>query len=126
MEAIVWIAAAAFAGMGVAGLLKPQFVMDYFGVSLTKDGRNEVRAVYGGFGLAIGGALIWATQNGRYGAGIIFTVAVALAGMATGRAISAAIERPGKWPIVFFVMEAVGVTALFLSIPKGAGFNWDF
>ncbi|MCB0218871.1 MAG: DUF4345 domain-containing protein [Chrysiogenetes bacterium] len=126
MEAVIWIVGAAFAGMGVVALARPQFIMDYFDVKLTADGRNEVRAVYGGMGLALGAALFWATQNHRYSAGIIMAMAIALGGMAAGRAISATMEKPGKWPTVFFVIELASAIALYLAIPKGAGFNLSF
>ena len=126
MEAVIYLVAAAFAGMGVVGLAKPQFIMDIFGVQLTLDGRNEVRAVYGGFGVFIAGALVWALQSPRYAAGIILAVAIALAGMAAGRVVSLLIERPGVKPIALMVMEIATAAALYFSIPRDTGINLNF
>jgi hypothetical protein len=47
--------------------------------------------------------------------GVIIAVAGSLAGMAGGRIIAALRERPGRWPLVFFVVESTG-TALLLSV----------
>ena len=48
------IVGGAFIAMGVMALLRPAQVLAYFGLhNLTPDLRNEVRAVYGGFGVAL-------------------------------------------------------------------------
>jgi Domain of unknown function (DUF4345) len=61
-----------------------------------------VRAVYGGFGVAIAGLLV-AAPTTAMAPGIYLTVAVALAGMAGGRVVSAVIERPsGLYPEWFY------------------------
>ena len=52
-DALTLIVAAGFAAMGLLALARPADVLAQFGVSVeTPEGRNEVRAVYGGFGLA--------------------------------------------------------------------------
>ena len=50
----IWINVVFFLGMGVCALVRPQFVVSFVKlVPETADARNEVRAVYGGFGIAI-------------------------------------------------------------------------
>ncbi len=55
--------------------------------------RAEVRAVYGGFGLAIASMLAVALATPDLRTGILTTVAAALAGMAFGRLVSALVGR---------------------------------
>ena len=113
-----------FLTMGAVALMRPPQVLGYFGLTeLTADLRNEVRAVYGGFGLAMGGLLLaaafakplWPPQFGI--TGVIFTVAAALLGMAAGRIFSWCVESTGKWPVVFAVIEIAGGVALLAAIP---------
>lgn len=115
-DAIVIAVALAFAGMGLAAFLNPRAVPDQFGVAAeTVEGRNEVQAVYGGFGLAIAGVLAFvAFDDPAIGEGVLGTVAVSLAGMAAGRLIAAVRERPtGLYPVwVFFAFEVVAAAAL--------------
>ena len=55
----------------------------------------EVRAVYGGFGLAIAGVLVFAAiADGDLRKGILITVGAALAGMAFGRLAAAVLGDP--------------------------------
>jgi uncharacterized membrane protein YeaQ/YmgE (transglycosylase-associated protein family) len=70
--------------------------------------RNEVRAVYGGFGVAIAGLLTASTFYSEVRQGVVLTVAIALFGMAAGRLLSFAIEHSeGHYPMVFLVVECV-------------------
>ena len=90
-----------------------------FGVAVeTADGRNEVRAVYGGFGLAAA-ALLAVAAIGDPGTaeGIVVAFAFALFGMAGGRLVSAAGERPsGPFPVwIYFAVEIVGGALLLLA-----------
>ena len=56
-DVLVLLVAAGFALMGLGALVRPRMVLDQFGVDVgTADGRNEVRAVYGGFGVAVAAA----------------------------------------------------------------------
>jgi hypothetical protein len=86
----------------------------------TADARTEIRAVYGGFGIAMA-ALLFTTALGngfdRHRDGVALTVGVALAGMALGRAIGAARERPrGLYPtVVFLVIEVAAAAALLIA-----------
>lgn len=107
------VAAAAFAAMGALALWRPAAVTGYFGLyALNADLRNEVRAVYGGFGLAMAAMLGIAAFAESIAGGILLTVAAALAGMAGGRTVAWLLERSGRWPVVFGLAELSGATAL--------------
>jgi len=114
VDILILVIAAAFLLMGLSALWRPAAIGRYFDVRIESvDGRNEVRAVYGGFGLAIAFALYWGLQRPELRAGVLVCVALALAGMAVGRVFSALLERPGRWPVFFGALEAVGAGALW-------------
>ena len=104
-----------FLGMGSAALWRPALVLGLFDTAVvTSEGRNEVRAVYGGYGVAMGlllaGSLATPTA---FRSGILLCVAVAVLGMAIGRLISFGIDgRAGFYPLLFLGIEA----ALFASL----------
>lgn len=105
--------------MGLLAIVRPFSIVRFFGVDAkTKDFRNEIRAVYGGFGIATGFLLIIADNHAlnSFRQGIYIAYSVALFGMAFGRIISTLIERPGKWPVIFMSIEIVGGLILILSI----------
>lgn len=110
----VLVPAVGFGFMGVAALVAPSRVTGLFGIPpLEVDGRSEVRAVYGGFGLAIAAALALALLQPDLRAGVCVTVAAALAGMAGGRLVSVTIDRAvGPAPRLFFVLELLLASAL--------------
>ena len=63
MSIAVGVVAVFFVLMGLMGLATPERIQAPFGTAVqTVDGRNEVRAVYGGFGIAIG-ALLFAVSG---------------------------------------------------------------
>jgi uncharacterized protein DUF4345 len=115
--AIIGLIAVFFAGMGVYALAAPAALVRPFGITLGESAaRSEVRAVYGGFGLAIAAVLMYsAVAGGDVRTGIVITVAAALAGMAFGRLTSAVLgDRAGWYPNWFyFVVESVAAAALF-------------
>lgn len=106
-----------FAGMGLVALLRPERVLAFFGTqALTRDGRNEVRAVYGGFGLAIAALLGASFLQPELRGGILLTVAVALLGMAGGRLVSTVVDGPpGLFPWLFLGVE-IALAALLLAV----------
>ena len=114
----VVLVAAFFAAMGLVALAWPTRVLAFFGTpELTRDGRNEVRAVYGGFGLAIAGLLLTSFGLPEIRNGIITTVAVALLGMAGGRLIATLLDGPpGFYPWLFFGVEIVLASFLMVSL----------
>lgn len=119
VDALVVLVAGGFALMGLVALARPRLVLDQFGVDAgTVEGRNEVRAVYGGFGLAIAVLLAVAALGDVGGRdGILIAVGVALAGMACGRLIGALAERPsGVYPVwVYFAIEVAGAAVLLAA-----------
>lgn len=118
MSILVAIAAAFFAGMGLAALVRPAFIWAPFGVALTTpESRNEVRAVYGGFGLAIAAMLVLADgATAEFRDGVLVAVAIALLGMASGRVISALIEPLALWGFpAFFLLVEAGLAGLLLA-----------
>jgi len=109
--------AVAFALMGIGALVRPTVVTRQFGIpALTPEGRSEVRAVYGGFGLAVAAMLVLAITTPDLRAGIAITVAVALFGMAVGRVVSAVIDRSlSKVVALYLVIEVVAGVLLVLA-----------
>lgn len=116
MTIVIVLTAIFFLGMGVFALARPAALIRPFGITLPiPESRAEVRAVYGGFGLAIAGMLALAASGHPAREGILITVAAALAGMAFGRLVSGVIDRPKafcpNW--FYFVVEVIGAGALF-------------
>ena len=106
-----------FAGMGVAAIVRPRSVVSFVSFEPeTVDARNEVRAVYGGFGIAIALILLIASDMAELRSGVLITVACALGGMAGGRLLSLFIEKPGVWPICFIFMESALAGLLLFSL----------
>jgi hypothetical protein len=114
---IVVLVAVFFLAMGLYALAVPARVLAIFGVAVTTaDGRNEVRAVYGGYGVAVCAVLLAALALPAYRDGILVCQAVAVAGMAGGRVLSAVLERPtGFYPWFFCAVEALLAGALFAA-----------
>ncbi|MFG3618415.1 DUF4345 family protein [Nocardia sp. NPDC047654] len=108
-----------FLGMGAYALAAPAALIRPFGIRLTEAGaRYEVRAVYGGFGLAMAAVLaVAALDLASLRGGIMVAVGAALAGMALGRVASAVLdERTAFYPTWFYGMvETVGAVALFAA-----------
>lgn len=107
-----------FAGMGVFALARPAALIRPFGISLpVPESRAEVRAVYGGFGLAIAGVLALAAADEALRPGILVTVAAALGGMAFGRLVSGIVDAPKafypNW--FYFLVEVVAAAALLAA-----------
>ena len=111
------IVAVFFVGMGILALAAPERITAIFGTTgLTADGRNEVRAVYGGFGVAVG-VLLWvAASSPALRAGVYVAVAASLGGMAAGRLIAAVFERPGRfYPCWFYCFAEALMAAVLLA-----------
>ena len=106
---LVSVVAAFFFAMGAVALANPQRIVAYFGTdALTRDGRNEVRAVYGGFGVALALLLLASLWLPALRSGVLLAVCVALLGMAVGRLLSVAVDgSPGFFPWLFCGVEVV-------------------
>jgi hypothetical protein len=113
----VTVVAIFFAGMGVLALVAPERIVAVFGTtSLTADGRNEVRAVYGGFGVAVSLLLVLAGGSPALRPGAFAAIAVALLGMAAGRLVAALIERPARfYPCWFYCAVEAALAGLVLA-----------
>jgi len=116
MNAALFAIAVFFLGMGIAALIHPAWILSLFKTSVTTpEGRNEVRAVYGGYGLAMSIMLAFSIYHPELRAGIILCVAFAMAGMASGRLISFVTDRKaGALPVLFFIVEIL-IAALLLT-----------
>ena len=121
--AVIGVVAVFFLGMGVYAIAAPAALVRPFGIwrwgSLRQ--QSEVRAVYGGFGLAIAGVLVYAAvADGDVRTGILITVGAALAGMAFGRLAAAdwATARRSSPNWFFFLVEVVAAVA-FLQVLRG-------
>lgn len=116
---VVAVVAVFFAGMGLYALAAPDALVRPFGTTLgSAASRSEVRAVYGGFGLAIAGVLAYGiVEGGALRTGVLITVGAALAGMAFGRVVSAVVDqRTSFYPNWFYcLVEAVAAAALFTA-----------
>ena len=97
--------------MGTLALAAPARFARPLGLDvLDRDGRNEIRGVYGGYGVAMAGCCAIAFVNPALRAGIVSAVAAALLGMVAGRLWSVAVDRgAGKimWAALF-VESALG------------------
>jgi len=117
-DAVVSVAVAGFALMGAAALISPATVTRQVELQASSaTGRSEIRAVYGGFGLAVAGLLVgtWFWPAAR--PGIVLAVAVALLGMAGGRLASAAVDRSlPRGAALYLVIELVGGTGLMTVV----------
>ena len=124
MDVVVMLVAAGFAGMGALGLVRPAAVVAPLGARVdTSEARTEVRAVYGGFGLAVAVVLVSAgfADPGSLRDGALVTVAIALGGMAVGRLVGALLERPGRLhpTVTCFAVEAAAAALLLMAYAHG-------
>ena len=94
MNAVIVLTGVFFFGMGIFALARPAALIRPFGITLPNpESRAEVRAVYGGFGLAIAAVLALAAIDATLRDGILITVAAALGGMAFFTEAGDAFER---------------------------------
>ncbi|AFT99671.1 MULTISPECIES: DUF4345 family protein [Nocardia] len=117
---LIALVALFFAAMGVFGLLRPSQLVDPLGLLADRaDARAEVRAVYGGFGIAIAVILgLAAADVGDLRFGACVAVAAALGGMAFGRVWSSVVESPSAfYPVWFYlVLEVILAAMLVLAV----------
>ena len=115
---LVSIVAIFFLIMGIWALFMPDSFAAFVGFSLDVDrGPNEIRAVYGGFGIAMAIMAWGAVLASPPALGLLTALGIALIGMAAGRAISMIME--GEVPICGLLTgtgELALACALFWSI----------
>lgn len=120
-DALIACCALFFLWMGMKSLRDPLNFLVPMGIQAASvSARNEIRAVYGGFGVTIAlllaASLVWRT----YAAGIALTVSLSMAGMALGRVISALVERKlPRLPRVFLFLELALAAALLVATVYG-------
>jgi hypothetical protein len=104
--------------MGLGAIATPIRVTRQFDIlELTAAGRNEVRSVYGGFGVAMAVMFALALWRPELRGGICLTAAAGLAGMAGGRLLSALIDRQiGRYPLFYLCLETVVASLLFYAV----------
>ncbi|MCP2278638.1 DUF4345 family protein [Nocardia amikacinitolerans] len=117
---LIAVVALFFAAMGVYGLLRPSQLADTVGLLADRaDAHAEVRAVYGGFGIAVAVVLgLAAADIGDLRFGVCVAVAAALGGMAFGRIWSSFTGRASAfYPVWFyFVVEVTLATLLGAAV----------
>jgi len=107
-----------FAAMGAGLLWQPQYLSRLTNLELTTlESRNEVRAVYGGFGIAMALALFIALVWSPLRPGICVAIGLALIGMAAGRGYSLFVERSSSTTIWgFLIGEALLGLMIFFQV----------
>jgi hypothetical protein len=116
--AAITVIAVFFLAMGIFGLAAPSALVAPFGIALGgADGKSEMRAVYGGFGVAVAVLLaLAATGVAGLRPGAVIAVAVALFGMAFGRLVARLFDRPsGFYPVCLYFWVEAGGGALLLA-----------
>jgi dolichol kinase len=110
-----------YLALGLAALARPTTLLSGFGLAAEGvDARNEVRAVYGGFPLAVAGLVAWSLSGAPHATGILLALAVASLGMAVGRLMSAVIDRRiGRLPALFICVELALALLLAAGVMLG-------
>ncbi len=110
----VWTVAVFLLVMGLLALYSPIRFAKPLGLTLVPArGTNEVRAVYGGFGVVMAGLLVHAAGEPALRDGVFLTLAFALYGMAAGRVISLMVERAAH-PLMWAAMATETALATVL------------
>lgn len=120
MMIAVDVVIAFFVGMGLLALVSPESITRIFGIpTLTIAGRNEIRAVYGGFGLAVAAMLVVALNDPILRPGVLLAVATSVGGMAAGRLVAALIERPTAfYPSWFYFVAETGMAVVLYQASR--------
>lgn len=109
--------AAFFLAMGLVALAAPARIPQTFGIVVnTPEGRTEVRAVYGGFGVTIGALIVAATMLDDIRTGVYIAGGVSLFGMAGGRVVSLLVGEPSPlWPTWAFCALELALGGVLLA-----------
>jgi hypothetical protein len=121
-DGLLFTSAVFFGGMGLLALALPGRLSALVGfpAELSPDARNEVRAVYGGFGVAVAAILGLAARDESLVTGVAAAIGASLAGMAGGRVVAALLERKmGRMPLLFFAVESSLAAMLFSAAFQG-------
>jgi dolichol kinase len=113
------VAAALFYGaIGVSAIMRPKHLLRGFSIeAAVSESRNEIRAVYGGFPLAVAGLLLFSLTQPELSDGILTSLSICSAGMAFGRILSALMDKTiGKHPLVFLILEVIVAVLIAINI----------
>lgn len=104
-------------GMGCMAIFDPSHIGGYFGLHEPgADMRNEIRAVYGGFGIFSGLLLLTTFRPGLWRAAIELSFGLALLGMASGRIASYLIDGlTDFYPYFYMCVEIIAGGGLLLD-----------
>jgi Domain of unknown function (DUF4345) len=113
-------AALFFGAIGVSAMTRPRNLLQGFSIeAIEPESRNEIRAVYGGFPLAVAALLIFSLKRPDLSDGILIALAASSAAMAIGRIISVLVDRKlGRDPAIYIVLELI-VSLMIASNIKG-------
>ncbi len=115
------VAAALFFGViGVSAMTRPRNLLQGFSIEAHEpESRNEIRAVYGGFPLAVAALLMFSLTRPDLSNGILIALATSSAGMAIGRIVLVLIDRKlGRDPAIYIALELI-VALMIASNIKG-------
>jgi hypothetical protein len=119
MHATSWLVvpcALFFLWMGCVALVRPRKFARLLELDAnTPLARSEVRAVYGGYGVAMAGALLVGLLLPRHLAGIAATVGAAMTGLAAGRLISCWLDRAMPRMARIFTALELGLALLLFG-----------
>lgn len=122
LKTLLLVMALLHALFGLYGLYQPSQMAQIAELeAVTPAARGEIRAVYGGLFVAIGGILLRGALGGPVAAGWVRAVSVAYAGLFLGRVVSVAVDGPSGYTLFagafeialagFFAWAATGLRA---------------
>ena len=115
---MIEMTALAFLLMGAVALVSPHSITRWVAITaLPVPARNEVRAVYGGYGVAMAVLLVVCWDQPQWRDGVVVTLSMALLGMAVGRLLSWLVDRRlDRYPALFMAIEIVLGLGLLISL----------
>ena len=109
----IFITAAAFTGFGTALLAKPDKILGTIGIKARKPaGRTELRAMYGGMELGLGGFFTVAALKEEYRRPALLAILCGIGGLGATRIATAIAHRD---PPLTYLMGAPEITAATLA-----------
>ncbi len=98
-------------GFGLIALLDPPRVASWLGLELLGvSAYGELRAVYGGLVLALGGAMIWGVFGNQ--PSWLAPLALLFGGLVSGRLISLSLDGWSTYTLAAAILEAAGALLL--------------
>lgn len=117
MKMWLWLGVVINVGIGLACLVDPVAMLAPVGVGALSDvGIVELRAMYGGFEIGLGGFLAWCTREPtRVRTGLVAAV-MTVAGIGIVRLASWLMLQPDGWmlPFLFFIELSFVLVGVFL------------